>query len=74
MGMQNSKDINLFSISKKGKQKKRRTMRLVANAVLGPILAISTLVTGIMGAYIFGVSNVGINPNADGSEEPGVFC
>lgn len=68
------KDINLFQISKKGKQKKRRTMLILANSVLGVILAISVLATSVMGAYVFGISGMSLgNTSGQHEEEPGIY-
>lgn len=69
-----TKDVNLFEISKKGKEKKRRTLLIVSNVVLSIVLAVSTLATSLLGWYVFGLSNTVVgNPNADVNEETGEF-
>ncbi len=69
-----SKDVNLFQISKKGKQKRKKTMLIIANSILSVLLTISVVATALLGWYVFGISNTVVGDNNNQiQEEEGVF-
>ena len=63
------KDVNLFEISKKGKQKKKKLMLIVGNTVLSIFLAISVIASSLLGWYVFGLSNTVVGNNEVNSED-----
>ncbi len=58
-------DGNQFDFSKmqrsRKEQKKKKLIRKWVNIIASVVLAISVIVTGVMGSYIFGIGNIKIN-------------
>lgn len=66
--MQDNFDFSSFQKNSK-KQKKNRKIRTAVNIIASIVLIISVLATGVMGTYVFGLSNFKLNDQNAGASD-----